>query len=318
MKLPFEWHYLIQYARQWGPQARPLPDHVKWVTSYEPGKYDLAILHVDQQCLSPKLSLGKAGVFKQLREQIKDIPIIVINHGTPTFPEAFNQMAEQAGAKPTNEAGIEWAKTEMKKLLEGTQEMVCNSRQAQKEWGFGQAIIHGLDPDEWWNLRKEPRVVTFISPAGIGEKYYGRRLFLDTVEVLTEKYGIDLIWIGHDKVCQSWDDYREFIGHSLVYFNPTFGSPMPRSRTEAMMSGSCIVTTPYHDADKFIKHGVNGFIVPDNPQDCAKQIADLIFDYKKAVKVGEAGRQTAIEIFNAKRYREDWIKLVERVLNRKI
>lgn len=309
-----EFTYLINYARKWGEQARPMPEHLKWTTCYEPGKYDLAILHVDQQCLSPKLSVGKAGVFRQIRSQIKDIPIIVINHGTPVYPEAFMQLAEQAGFKATEQGAEEWARIEMKRLLEGVSEMVVNSHQAQEMWGWGKAIIHGLDPSEWWNSVKEPRITTFISAAGIGQKYYGRRLFQRTREALLEKYGIELVWIGQDKYCGSFDEYRDFLGKSLIYFNPTFGSPMPRTRTEAMMSGSCIVTTKHHDADKFIEDGVNGFLVKDNPEHCAKVLADLTFDYKKAYAVGQQGRKDAIKLFNVERFKAEWLELIKSVI----
>jgi len=204
----------------------------------------------------------------------------------------------------------------MKELLKGVNAVVVNSHQAQEMWELGQAITHGLDPDDWWDLPKEPRVVTFISPAGMGDKYYGRELFISTLNVLQEKYGIQLVWIGKDKVCKNWDDYRDFIGRSLVYFNPTFGSPMPRSRTEAMMSGSCIVTTRHHDADKFIENGVNGWIVKDNPNDCAEKIANMIFNYKDAIRIGQNGRNTAIEIFNGKRFRQEWTELINKVLKK--
>ncbi|MHA1225145.1 MAG: glycosyltransferase [Candidatus Hodarchaeales archaeon] len=316
LKLPFEWHYLIQHVRKWGHQARPMPKHLKWVAYYEPGKYDFALLHIDQQCLSPKIAYGKTMLFREVRGQIKDIPIIVINHGTPVYPEVFPQKAEEDGMEPTEENGIKWARQKMKEALEGVAEMVVNSYEAVEMWGWGHPIIHGLDKEEWWDLPKEPRVVTFISPAGIGDKYYGRRLFHDTRTILKEKYGIELVWIGTDKYCKDWDDYRDFLGRSLVYFNPTFGSPMPRTRTEAMFSGCCVVTTKHQGADRFIKNGINGWICKDNPEHSAKLIANMIFDYKKAVQIGQKGRETAIKVFNGERFREDWLTLVDKVLEK--
>lgn len=315
LKIPnTEWSYLVQYTRDWSNRSRPMPAHLKWVINYEPGKYDLAVLHVDQQCLIP--SFGKAQVFKDIRSQIHDIPIIVINHATPVYPESFTQMCVADGYPPTEAGAEEWARMKMKELLKGTDMMVVNSHQAQEMWGWGKTIIHGLDPEEWLDLTKEPRVATFISPAGIGDKYYGRELFVNTITTLHDKYGIDLVWIGKEKSCTDWNDYKDFIGKTLVYFNPTYGSPMPRSRTEAMMSGACVVTTRHHDADKFIKNGINGWIVRDNPEDCADKIAEMIFNYKEAVKIGEAGRQTAIEIFNARRFRSEWSELIKQILNK--
>jgi len=319
LKLPFDFFYIINHTRTWSDRARPLNNKVKWVLHYEPGKYDLAILHVDQQCLLPEF--GKTKVFKELKAQITDIPIIVINHGTPVYPEKFKLVAEEAGYDSTEEAGEKWAREEMVKLLKGVSKVVCNSYKAKEMWGLGdlsQVILHGIDPEEWRDLTKEPRIVTFISPSGIGDKYYGRRLFSDTRTVLKDKYGIELVWISHDKHCADWDDYRYFLGKSLVYFNPTFGSPNPRTRLEAMMSGCCVVTTRHQDADKWFKNGVNGFLINDNPEEAAKVLSERIFDYKGSIKVGQEGKRTAKKLFSGERFRKDWIKLIEEVLGQKI
>jgi len=294
-----------------------MSEHLNWVTHFEEGKYDLAILHVDQQCLLE--NLGKSKVFRQVYSVVKGkVPVIVINHGTPVYPEMFIQLAQMDGYRVTEEAAEEWARVKMRKLLDGVDEMVVNSHEAQKMWGWGQTIIHGLDPNEWWDLRKEPRVVTFISPAGIGDKYYGRRLFSDTRVLLKEEYGVESLWIGQDVFIRDWDDYRTFIGKSLVYFNPTIGSPMPRSRSEAMMSGCCVVTTPYQDADTFIQDGVNGFLCKNNPEDAAKKIADMIFNYQEAIKIGKKGRETAIKLFNKERYQREWLELISKVTSKNI
>lgn len=314
-----EFTYLIQHTRKWSDTARPLPKHVKWVPYYEPGKYDLALLHIDQQCISPKIAYGKSMVFREIKAQIKDIPIIVINHGTPVYPEVFRQMAEEEGYRNTEEAGEEWAKKKMKGLMKGVSVMVVNSHKAREQWGWGKTIIHGLDSKEWWNLPKEPRIVMVISPAGMGEKYYGRNFFRKTREVLKEKYGMEVMWIGEKGIfAPSWNNYRDYIGRSLVYFNPTIGSPMPRSRTEAMLSGCCIVTTPFHDADKFIENGVNGFLCKLNPEDAAKKLAWCMEHYRESIKIGENGRKAAIELFNIERFKKQWMELIKEVLDKKL
>lgn len=313
-----QFDYLRQHTRKWDDRIRPLPENVKWVNYFDKNEnYDLAILHVDQQCLLPKL--GKSKLFEELFAQVNGkVPIIVINHGTPMYPEMFRQMAAIDKFSDTEDGAEQWAKSKMKDLLNGVSEMVVNSKEAAKMWGWGIPIIHGYDPDEWFSLRKEPRVATCISPAGIGEKYYGRKLFRATRDVLKSDHGIELIWLGDDIKFIDWDDYKTFLGKTLVYFNPTLGSPMPGTRTEAMLSGSCVVTTPYQDASDFIEDGVNGFICKENPHDAAAKIAHCIFNYKEAVEIGENGRQTAIKLFNKKRYREEWLQLISKVLNKKI
>ncbi len=86
-KIPFfEWSWLIQYKRPYNGFSRG--DFVKnWVTAYEPGKYDLAILHIDQQCVEPEIwERGKGKLYRELNAGITDIPKIVIMHGTNYNP----------------------------------------------------------------------------------------------------------------------------------------------------------------------------------------------------------------------------------------
>jgi glycosyltransferase involved in cell wall biosynthesis len=89
---------------------------------------------------------------------------------------------------------------------------------------------------------------------------------------------------------------------------------MPRSRTEAMLSGCCVLTSGYHDANLFIEHGVNGFIMPDNPLSYAEAIYHLInYNYRDAVKMGEKARETAIKYFNPERYQKDLYYIISEV-----
>ena len=113
-------------------------------------------------------------------------------------------------------------------------------------------------------------------------------------------------------------EYKEFLGRSLIYFNPTLESPMPRARTEAMLSGCCVLTTPHQDADMFIEDGKNGFIVSRNPKAVVDKIKYLIKNYDEAIKIGQAGKKTAQELFNHKRFEQDWKNFVEKNLNIKI
>lgn len=302
---------LINYTRRWDDKNRPLPENTEWVTHYENGKYDLVILNIDQQCSLP--GLNKGVLTKHMKEAVRsvdpEVPIIFINHATPVYPESF----------PDASRATNYVSEELKRqILEivGGEYMVVNSHQAKEEWGYekSRAIIHGMNPDEWLcSDIREPRSCTYVSPAGIGDKYYNRSYLIQVMENLKENYGIQHQWIGTAGCFQnkSIKEYKEFLSKSLIYFNPTFASPMPRSRTEAMLSGCCIVTTPEHDAASFIKDGFNGFIVPSNdPFYASELIARLMDNYQLAIKVGMNGRNTALELFSRERYRNDWVQLL--------
>lgn len=312
---PVDFHYLWNNNRRWTKYSpRPLPKHLNWVTHYEPGKYDLAILHVDQQCTDPEI--GKGQLYRQLNEVIQDIPKIVINHGTPMWDEVFTEDMVVNGGSFIGRSGKLKVIEGMKKLV-GDNFMVVNSYSAVGRWGWGYPLIHGMGVDEWWDLPKEPRAIVQLSPAGL-DKYYNRQLLTQIKGYTYEKTGQMITHIGVDFRPENWDEQREFLGKSLIAINQTLDSPMPRSRTEAMLSGCCVLTSKYHDADKFIVNGVNGFIVPDNPLSYAETIYQLLnFGYKEAVEIGQRGKETARKYFNTERYLADLWKIVEGVANGK-
>lgn len=306
-----DFDFLINYTRRWDEKNRELPENVNWVTHYEKGKYDLCILHIDQQCSNP--ALNKSVLTKHMKQAIRevdqDVPIIFINHGTPVYPEMY------ADGNRSNKYISEKLKKEIIDIITPDY-MVINSHQAKDDWGYeySRTIIHGIDAEEWvCNDNKEPRSATFVSMAGIGDRYYNRSFLVAVMEELKERYGIKHQWVNTPGcfTAKSIKEYKEFMGKTLVYFNPTYGSPMPRSRTEAMLSGCCIVTTGSHDADSFIKDGYNGFLIPhDDVSYTSVLIARLIDNYKLAKEIGIRGRESAVQVFNRERYKTDWMKLL--------
>lgn len=316
-KYPIKFHYLENNVRRWSKYSgRPeptdwlTPDQFEWVTHYEPGKYDIALLHVDQQHVDPRI--GKGQLYRQTNALIQDIPKIVFNHGTPMWDDFYTEDAVvNGGIVHTTKGPIEL--DGMKKLI-GDNFMVVNSYEAVNRWGWGYPIIHGMDPDEWYDLPKEPRVALSLSPGGLS-KYYNRELITAIKGAVKEKSGLDVYHINVNISFEkdNWEEYKRFIGASLINISPYKDSPMPRSRTEAMLSGSCILTSRYHGADEFIEHGVDGFIVPDNPLSYANAIHAIINgSYKDALLMGQRAKVKAQTIFHIDRYLEDlWYVISE-------
>ena len=179
-----EWFLIPNNVKRWNWFSRPLPENVHWVPNYEKGKYDLAVLDVDQQCVDPRIGKGK--LYRAINEEIQDIAKIVINHGSPCWPENWEDSGAKRWKFPlgfdnTNlkknlefqrKFLIEGGKTivmgeqveveGMERLIDNSK-MVVNSFKAREQWGWGKVIWHGLDPDDWWDLPKESRSVTMIS-----------------------------------------------------------------------------------------------------------------------------------------------------------
>ncbi len=319
-----EWHYLLNTFRRWEWTIRGSDFPGIWEPYYEKGKYDVAIFHLDQSCIDPKL--GKSRLFRETMDSITDIPKIIIMHGTPMY-EGFNEDLVLNGGEVTK---IGKDNQEVKEYWKGIKElvgdipMIVNSYRAKERWGWGEVIWHGMNPDEWWDLPKEPRIVTSVSPAGMSNEYYGRPFLQSVREILSHDYGINHQWVIVDYIPEqdtkryhknAFDAYRNFIGRSLIYLDPTGDSPMPRARTEAMLSGACLVTCANHDVERYIDSGKNGFIVPRDAYATASLLADLIYEHpKETAAIGQAGKATAIEKFHVDRFSKDWVNFIEKVI----
>lgn len=314
-----KFHYLENNVRRWSKySSRPEPttwltsDEFEWVTHYEKGKYDLAILHVDQQHVDPRI--GKGQLYRQLNEVIQDVPKIVINHGTPMWDDFYTEDLVINGGEVHTPRGI-FPLDGMKKLV-GDNFMVVNSYDSVDRWGWGYPLIHGIDPDEWYDLPKEPRVVLSLSPGGL-DKYYNRELITAIKGAVHERTGLDVYHINVNINFEqdNWEQYKRFIGSSLINLSPYKDSPMPRSRTEAMMSGAVVLSSKYHGASEFIEHGVDGFIVPDNPLSYANAIHHLLNgSYRDALLVGQRAKIKAQKLFHVKRYLDDLDFIVKEVV----
>jgi hypothetical protein len=285
--------------------ARSIPDNVQFVPYYVEGKYDFAILDIDQQCINKKL--GKSIVYQELNERIKDIPKVVINHGAPVYPEFIMTTGM------TKQEAEQECRDEIKKMI-GNNLMIVNSFQSvtEKEWGFGYPIWHGLNDKEWLDLPKEPRIFTALSPAGC-EEYYNRDCLNEIIRKLKQIHNYELYWAKMNvKTDNSENDYKTFLGSSLIYIDVSFRTPMNRARTEAMLSGCCVVQVKKaHDLDLFVKDKENIILVDNEPEQIANILVDLIENrYDEAIKIGQAGKENAKKLFNRERYKNDWIKLI--------
>lgn len=299
-------------SKVWHFDHRPLPANASFVPYYEPGKYDLAILDIDQQCVNERM--GKSILFREMKELTKDILQVVINHGCPVYPEFL-----KIGDDISFEQAEEKCRAEIKRLTAGI-DMVVNSYRAAmaSEWGWGAPIVHGMNPDDWFDLEKEPRVFTALSPGGC-DLYYNRETANEVARILEEKYGHILWWAKVNvETGKSFDFYRKFLGSSLIYFDPSIRTPMNRARTEAMFSGCCVVQVEgAHDLERFARPDENIILVPNRPEEIAGVLAGLIDNqYNRCLAIGQEGKKTAEEMFNYPRYRSDWLKFLSKKLCR--
>ena len=301
-----QFNFCLNNRRQWNHRRRPLPPGVKFVPYYEHGLYDFAIFHIDQRIYSPDDQQLK--IYTELNDYIDDVPKIVINHGAPVFPEAFEQLTPSPSTEEAESMIARFVRSIVKNNT-----MVVHSHQAasEKEWGFGLPIVNGLNPNDWWDLPKEPRVFTALPIQGL-DTYYNRKCLKAAGELLYYHYGI-LLHCANFNVpsFMSFDDYRNYLGRSLIYFDTSTRTPMNTARTEAFLSGCCVVQVEgAHDLGQRALDGYNLIQVPNDPSKIAAVIADLVENrYEEAWQIGQNGKKMAVEVFSKERYRNDWLDL---------
>ncbi len=284
----------------WSTGQRPMPPNFMGGIGRDevrPGMFDVALLHLDQWCAMMNLRALPYRVMRVTAEK-NNIPMIVIMHGTPDNEENRQQILKLIGDLP----------------------VVCNSHQAAYDWDNGEcrkdkhgflqfrSIIHGYNTSEFWSkplAERDREIITVCSGGNISRVYHGIPL-LERV-----KREVPVVWYGargDRKWLPSYTEYRDLLASSLVYFSPTRRAPMPGARTEAMLSGCCIVSVPGNDIEAFIVDGESGFIVHSFAQ-VVDTLRTLLNNPAMAYEVGQRGKLEARRLFTSSRFVDDWAEV---------
>lgn len=312
-------------THSWELRQRPLPDNARFISksSIREADFDLAILHFDENVLSPENCNGVLGAdwgaaFCWSMENIK-LPKVAICHGTPQFYGQYSMAYD----KPNLLEVIEPARRKLVDYL-GDTLVICNSHQAQAEWGFhrSRVIWHGFDPTEFPPATYERGILSPLGPLVFSRPHYrGYFLYKEVFADFPPEFAPSTLSVPdpcplyHGNQFARWK-YRNYIDEIRcysIYFNPTLRSPMPRARGEPMMCGVATVSARNHDVDMFIENGVNGFY-SDDPGELRDQLLFLLRNADAARKVGQEGRRTALDVFNIDRYLSDWRAVIRAVV----
>ncbi len=324
-KLPFEFTLVTGtgtgVTNSWSYDQRPLPRNAQMVSiaDVDPSQFDMAIVHFDENVLCPDLSNGVLGTdwgdtFRWFTENVK-IPMVGVCHGTVPF---VGQYA--ANPKPIDQ--FELYRADADALCERLADVnvVVNSHQAADEWKFrkSRVIWHGYDPQEFLPGKHELDVITH----GVDKArphYRGAH----ALEAVLARLGADIKVSSHKHSAQipvpredhrysgfAFQNWLDHLGRHKIYLNTTLRSPMPRSRTEAMLCGVIPVSLDNHDVSRFIENGVNGFYA-SSPEELADFCRSVCRDPVMQAKMSAAARATAIDVFNHDRFLTQWVRLVE-------
>lgn len=313
----------------WSYDQRPFRPNVRMVPAREidPREYDLAILHFDENLLSPNLcnnvipsSWGEP--FDWLLTT--SLPKVAICHGTPQFR---GQYALDARQMETFDVHEDERMRLVRHLADADVKVVCNSWQALAEWEFQDArvIWHGFDPQEFPRGTQERHILALGQDRhrphyrGAWEHAKIEALLDPAIKIETAAHfgaAIDARNTNAFAV-RHFRSYVDRIRQFTAYLNTTLRSPMPRSRGEAMMTGVVPVCLANHDVQRFIELGKDGFYSND-PSELADWLNHLFKRPATAHKLGEAARLKAMDVFNHDRYLSSWCQLIEDALGESI
>lgn len=329
-KLPHQFDLMIglgaSISESWDLGQRPMPANARFITpeQFKESDYDLAILHFDENVLSHENTNGQLGEewganFRWFVENLK-LPKVAICHGTPQFHGQYNPGYSGGDLMTV----IEPARQRLVDYLADI-EVVCNSHQAYREWGFkkSRVIWHGFDPTEFPPTQYTKGILSPLGPLVTSRPHY-RGYFLYQ-QVFNETYPREFLpsqlsvadphvdYAGNVFALAKFRNYVNELRKYSVYFNPTLRSPMPRARGEPMMCGVVTVNANNHDVDLFIKNGVNGFYSND-PDELREQLLYLMRNPDATRKIGVEARKTAMDVFNHDRYLSEWSSLINSVV----
>ena len=327
-KLPFDFTLVTGTGTgmtdQWSSDQRPLLPNVRMVRAedVDPADFDMAILHFDENVLSPDLGNGILSpdwgdTFRWFLNHVK-LPMAAVCHGTVPF-------AGQYGANPGPIEKFEIYEADADRLRHALADVpvVVNSHQAGHEWHFNKmrVIWHGLDPQEFLPGPHDLDVVSHgVDPAR--PHYRGAHELQAVLARLGGEFTVSAHKHASPNPVPNGDRrYSEFafrnwlnhLGRHKVYLNTTLRSPMPRSRTEAMLCGVIPVSLDNHDVSRFIENGVNGFY-GSSVEELADYCRAICSNPAMQERMSAAARATAADVFNHDRFLTEWVQLVEETI----
>ncbi len=326
-KLPHHFTLATQLGNgmvdHWQFDQRPLRPNVtlQSIEAVDPSAYDVAILHFDENVLAPHLTNGVipsvwGKPFRHFLQQFPHLPKVAICHGTPQFEGQYGLDPERKSAFSVHE---DEKATLVAELAQAGVKVVCNSYQAHREWGFADSrvIWHGIDPQEF-PKGSLSRDILALDLDRHRPHYRGAWEHERVAELLDPRLAIETARHfgapiekrdGNGFAIRQFRAYVDRIRQFTAYLNTTLRSPMPRSRTEAMMTGVIPVCLRNHDVDMFIENGVDGFYA-DSPEELAEFLNELFADRAMASAMSAAARRKAMDVFNHDNYLLAWTELL--------
>ena len=295
-------HFFLREGQRypWNWKMRPCPKNFYFIGECDPSKFDLIIAHNPHH-------LKIISEWKNKGVLDTRVPLVYMFH--------FSSRDEVM-------------KQSMRRML-GDYAIIFNSYSNQLDWGLSnrlqRTIIHGFDIDDWpqWQggingvlniagaMKSRSNVTGYDLWKSVGERIGYEKFFL------MGGYGVSSLkpWMeGRVRESENWDDLKQTMQSTDVYFSPTKDSPFPRARSEAFVTGMPMVCTTFHDSNIYIQHEINAFRA-ESSDECVYYINLLLQDKDLRIKFSNRARETAREVLSGERYRKEWCDFLDEVLS---
>jgi glycosyltransferase involved in cell wall biosynthesis len=178
-------------------------------------------------------------------------------------------------------------------------------------------IEHGVMVDENVKYTGElEKGIVVIN--GIGRR--GRRLGLDVFKHVSRTIPLDIVGMFSDEVGGLGEvNNRELAAFSARYrffFNPIRYTSLGLSVCEAMMTALPTIGLATTEMVVTVKNDYSGYVHTD-VNFLIDKMKMLLANPEKAMELSKGAQQTAIEKFNIKRFKQDWLNTLKAVVKHK-
>ena len=224
-------------------------------------------------------------ILDTIAKQLK-IPHINMLHHLPQY-----------GAKPKQLA-------EMKALRADAHVFVGEASKQMWDIADGKVIRYGLDEKLYsgWTGKDEVGIQVVNQLMG-RDVFCGAQIFAKVAQSIPLRLLGDNP--GISEMAKSTEELVAKVANCRFYLNTSLYSNCPMGMCEALMIGIPVVSTRLFETPYIITHGENGFLY-DTPEEAIEYCNMLLKDFELAKRIGAAGRETALKLFNQDRFIKEW------------
>jgi hypothetical protein len=176
-----------------------------------------------------------------------------------------------------------------------------------------QVIHHGLDPLEW-----EVNSPTIDKILGVCNQFKKREWCCNYSGFAAAVKDLPFDIKGHGnedipgdiKGSESWADVKGWYKNYTIFLNSATCSPVPMVLLEAMASGMPVVSWASCEVPFFIRHGIDGLLVP-GPAEARASMIYLMANPGLRKELGKNARATIASVCNIERFKSEWNRAFE-------